>query len=325
VAYSYKQYPGDGSTTNFVFDFGYLSRTHIHVFVDGVEVPFSFLSDFSVQVTPAPAAGTIVEVRRMTLLDNPAVDWNDGSTLTEADMDLDTIFNLYANQEARDYAEASVQLDSEGIWDGRGRTTRNFADPIGPDSLVTKKYFDDVYTPELDGKVAAAAAYAAASQASAVASASSALDSANSAEDSAESLDEFLKRYMGARSSDPATRYDGSPLQVGDLYYNSTANEIRVWASGNYWEKATPTIQAIMGGTFNAPIIATEGQTVVPVVGGYDSPFIIVWVNGSQIEQPEIDVSDGQNIVFTTPLAAGDEVTYRAFGAFRVANEGPLK
>src|SRR5690606_2736265 len=120
------------------------------------------------------------------------------------------------------YAEASVQLDSQGVWDGRGRNTINFGDPIDDSSLVTKGYFDNTYGPEMDAKVAAAAAWANASANSAAASAQSAEDSETSKEASEAILDEFKKRYQGAHPTDPATRYDGSPLQVGDLYYNST-------------------------------------------------------------------------------------------------------
>lgn len=323
MPYSYTQLSGTGSNTNFNFSFGYLSKSHIHAKVDGVEVSYTWLTDFSIQITPAPAAGTVVEVRRITPLDQPAVVWTDGSTLTEADMNLDTRFNLYCNQESKDYADGTVQLDSSGAWDGRNRSTTNFADPTGPTSLVTKKYFDTVYTPLLDGKVAAAAASAAAASGSASAAVSSAINSEDSADDSQAALDEFLKRFMGARPSAPTTRYDGSPLQVGGLYFDTSINQMRVWAVGGYWKEAAPTIAGVMEGTFSSPIVATAGQTVVPVLTGYDTPYILVWLNGAQVEQPEINISDGSNIVFSAPLSAGDEVTYRAFGSFQVADAVP--
>ena len=95
MPYSYTQLPGNGSNKNFTFAFGYLSKSHVSATVNGTSTPFSWLTDFSIQINPAPAAGTIVEIRRKTPLDGPIVDWSDGSVLTERDMDLNTLFSLY--------------------------------------------------------------------------------------------------------------------------------------------------------------------------------------------------------------------------------------
>ena len=39
----------------------------------------------------------------------------------------------------------------------------------------------------------------------------------------------YIKMYLGPKDSDPTTRNDGSPLQVGDLYFNTTNKEMRVY------------------------------------------------------------------------------------------------
>lgn len=318
MAYSYTQLAGNGSNTNFNFSFGYLSRSHISVKVDGVAVAFTFLTDFSVQVVPAPAADTVVEVRRTTPLDQPAVVWTDGSTLTEQDMNLDSRFNLYIAQEARDLADVSLQLDSEGAWDGRGRTTKNFADPTGPTSLVTRKYFEDTYTPILDAKVAAAAASASASASSAAQSQGYAAAADNSADLAAELLALFRGQYLGAKDEAPTVDGNGQPLTVGDLYFDNTLRQMRVYTSTG-WKNATSTIEDTLSQPV-APIVATAGQTVVNIPGGYDAPFIMVFVNGVKVDAPVVDISSGTNVVFSEPLSAGDEVSYIAFGAFTVAN-----
>lgn len=36
--------------------------------------------------------------------------------------------------------------------------------------------------------------------------------------------------HQGAHASAPTTRNGGSPLQVGDLYYNTTTGKIQVWS-----------------------------------------------------------------------------------------------
>ena len=54
MPYSYLLLPGDGTKTNFDFNFGYLAKAHIHVSVDTVETTYTWLTDFSLQVIPAP-------------------------------------------------------------------------------------------------------------------------------------------------------------------------------------------------------------------------------------------------------------------------------
>lgn len=317
MAYSYVQYPGNGSTTNFPFSFGYLSRDHITVKVNSVPVSFTWLSDFSVQVIPAPAAGTIVEIRRNTPLNQPAVDWVDGSTLTEADMDLDSVFNLYANQEARDISDQSLQLDSEGIWDGKGRQTRNFGTPVDNTGLVTKGYFDDVYKPSLDALVDQAEDARDAAQGYAT-------DAENSADEAAALVGFYRGQYLGPLTSDPVVDGNGQPVTPGDLYFNTTVNEMRVYSSQENWIPAGSAVEGVLSRPpGNVPIIATAGQTTFTVLGGYDVGFILVLLNGVAQSSPDVNTSDGSTIVFSEPLAAGDEVDYFAFGTFVAANAIP--
>lgn len=46
--------------------------------------------------------------------------------------------------------------------------------------------------------------------------------------------------YQGAHATDPTTRLDGSPLQEGDLYFNTSSDEMRVY-TGAYWTDFSPT------------------------------------------------------------------------------------
>ena len=45
---------------------------------------------------------------------------------------------------------------------------------------------------------------------------------------------DFVEQYQGAKTEDPATRNDGSPLQEGDLYFNTTSKVIKTY-DGNNW------------------------------------------------------------------------------------------
>ncbi|MEK9775561.1 MAG: hypothetical protein VW339_05365, partial [Quisquiliibacterium sp.] len=64
---------------------------------------------------------------------------------------------------------------------------------------------------------------------SATASASSATSAAASAAAAAASFDAFDDIYLGAKSSDPSVDNDGNALTTGDQYFNTTANELRVY------------------------------------------------------------------------------------------------
>jgi hypothetical protein len=44
----------------------------------------------------------------------------------------------------------------------------------------------------------------------------------------------FSDVYLGPKASDPATRNDASALQAGDLYFNTTGDEVRVY-DGAAW------------------------------------------------------------------------------------------
>lgn len=78
------------------------------------------------------------------------------------------------------------------------------------------------------------ASNAATSESNASSSASSAASSASSA---AASFDSFDDRYLGAKSSNPTLDNDGNALLTGALYFNTTANEMRVY-NGSAWVSA---------------------------------------------------------------------------------------
>ena len=62
----------------------------------------------------------------------------------------------------------------------------------------------------------------------------------------------FADVYQGGKASDPTTRNDGSALQAGDLYFNTTNDELRVY-SGSVW-------QAIKAGTLNVQNFTGDGS-----------------------------------------------------------------
>ena len=59
---------------------------------------------------------------------------------------------------------------------------------------------------------------------------------------------EDITQYQGAHATDPLARNDGTPLQVGDLYFNSTINELKVW-TGSVWAATSPGNVAVQNFT----------------------------------------------------------------------------
>jgi len=130
----------------------------------------------------------------------------------------------------------------------------------------------------------AAAGSATAASGSATAAATSATNAATSATNAAAAeagaeaaLDEFTDIYLGAFASDPTTDNDGDPLAAGMLYYNTSADVLRVY-SGTAWQDAG---SAVNGTSNRATYTATSGQTTFAIV--YDVGFVDVWLNGVKL------------------------------------------
>lgn len=139
MAYSYVLYTGNGTTTNFAFPFPYIKAEDIKVRVNGELVSYTFLNASTVTVSPAPASGAVVEIRRETLTTTAPVDFTDGSVLLERDLDLIAKFNLYASQESQDIAKDSLAQDLQGNLDAKGKRIVNVGNPVDPGDAVNKQ------------------------------------------------------------------------------------------------------------------------------------------------------------------------------------------
>lgn len=181
MALSYVLYTGNGSTTNYAFAFPYLNASHIKVRVNGTLTAYTFLNSSTVVISPAPANGAVIEIRRETPKDNPPVDFSDGSVLLESDLDLLAKFSLYTAQESQDAVDATIKQTSTGIFDANARRITVVGDPVDATDAVNKRYFDQTFLPQLQNQVTLGTAQATAAAGSATAAANSATAAANSA------------------------------------------------------------------------------------------------------------------------------------------------
>jgi len=151
MALSYVQYVGDGTTETFAVPFPYLSRSHVNVTVDLEPVSFSWDDPYTVRVSPAPGAGSVVEVRRNTERDRRLVDFVDGSVLTETDLDVSSLQVFFIVQEAIDIAGGTLELKSDGSYGAHGRRISDVGTPVNARDAVTKEYHDGTFIPQMQG------------------------------------------------------------------------------------------------------------------------------------------------------------------------------
>jgi hypothetical protein len=191
------------------------------------------------------------------------------------------------------------------------------ATPTADDDLTRKAYVDSILgsaTAAADSAAAAAVSETNAAQSEANA-AQSELDAAQSATDAANTYDQFDDRYLGAKSSPPTLDNDGDALITGALYFDTTANQMRVY-TGTAW---VATGSAVNGTSERNVYTATAAQTTFAAT--YDVGFVDVYLNGVKLTAgTDFTATSGTDIVLTTGATAGDIVDIVAYGAFEIAN-----
>ena len=133
---------------------------------------------------------------------------------------------------------------------------------------------------------AASSATAAASSATAADTAKTAAQAAQTAAETA--ADNFDDTYLGAKSSDPTVDNDGDALNAGDLYFNTTSNELRVY-SGSAWiaitsntdENAKVSSNDTTAGFLNGKLVAGSNITLTENNNGGNETLSITAADNS--------------------------------------------
>jgi len=191
------------------------------------------------------------------------------------------------------------------------------ANPSDDTHLARKAYVDSILGSATSAATSASAASTSATNAasSATAAASSATSASSSATSAAASYDSFDDRYLGSKSSSPSVDNDGDALVTGALYYDSTAEEMRVY-TGSSWKAAG---SAINGTSSRQTYTATSNQTTFNIT--YDVGFVDVYLNGIKLlVGTDVTATSGTNVVLAAGAAAGDIVDLVAYGAFSVSD-----
>lgn len=139
-------------------------------------------------------------------------------------------------------------------------------------------------------------------------------------------LTHFSQTWLGAQAKDPVVGLAGAPLYVGQMYYNTTANEYRVY-NGSAWQFHTGLTQidtyswTAATGQTGFYGVDSAGQAVSLTTGA-----LLVYVNGSGplLEGTNYSIrTGGDGIVFATGRALGDKVQVVSFRQLNIANIAP--
>ena len=164
-----------------------------------------------------------------------------------------------------------------------------------------------------------AASSASAASASQVAAAASAASAANS-------YDLFDDRYLGTKTSDPTLDNDGNALVAGALYFNSTANEMRVYDGGNWIAASSAGGASILEYRYTATAAQTtfSGADDNANTLSYTQDNLIVTLNGVVLENgADYTATTGTSVVLSSGAALNDELNIIAFKSFTTADMVP--
>ena len=112
-----------------------------------------------------------------------------------------------------------------------------------------------------------------------------------------------------------------SSLDVGDLYFDTTANELKVYKSSG-WAAAGSTVN---GTSQRYNYTATAAQTTFTGADtngntlAYDAGYADVYLNGVRLSGADITITSGTSVVLAVGASAGDILDIVGYGTFNVA------
>jgi hypothetical protein len=319
MPYSYAVYTGNGVTTQFTVPFPYIRREHVVVSLDYVSTTFTWINNTTVEVSPAPTNGERVEVRRVTPVNNPLVDFTDGSTLVAADLDINALQQTYINQEQDDQIQQGIYVDPQGNLTAGNQVLKDLLDPVDPQDAATKNYTDtrDALKVSKAGDTMTGPLAMSGQKITGLGDPTNAQDAVTKTwVETATSapLVQFRSIFYGALATDPAVDPYGNARTEGDLYFNSTLDQMRVF-NGTSWQEASAdaTITRFKftaaGGETSLSGNDDDSQSLTYNVG-----LEMVYINGALMTRGvDYVATTGSSITGLVALSAADLVEVVAF------------
>ena len=93
-------YISTGTPTPYTIPFEYLSKSHVHVTINGQETKdYTYTTAHTITFDPQPKALSSITIKRITPYDKPFITWQDGSLLIADDLNAADMQNIFIMQE----------------------------------------------------------------------------------------------------------------------------------------------------------------------------------------------------------------------------------
>ena len=137
------------------------------------------------------------------------------------------------------------------------------------------------------------------------------------------SVNSFANTYLGASATPPTQDPDGSSLDLGDLYFDTVSDTMKVYSSGGWINAGS----AVNGTANRFKYTATASQTTFTGADdngntlAYDSGFADIYLNGVKlVNGSDFTATTGTSIVLSSGASANDILEVIAYGTFTLSN-----
>ena len=126
-----------------------------------------------------------------------------------------------------------------------------------------------------------------------------------------------ITEYLGAFASDLTNRPDGSALQVGDIYYNTTQTETRIWTGSN-WDLVFGRVQPL------STTYTSTGLTTITLTARPSSVLAILVIIDGILQNVNNYTLNDNVITFSTAPPVGSSVEIRDFSSTVSSGSGTI-
>ena len=213
----------------------------------------------------------------------------------------------------RDTRVAKTGDTMSGVLNMNSNTVSNLPTPSATGDAANKAYVDAVAGSA--SAAASSATAAASSAAAALTSEQNAATHAATAQTSITTAQQFLDTYFVS-----ATAPSGSNLSIGDLWFDTANNLMKVYGSGGFQAagssvNGTAERQDYTVGTSSGSY--TGSTTVFPAT--YDPTFCDVFLNGLRLDPSDFTATNGTSVTLGSAANTGDTLAIVSYGTFSLS------